>query len=134
MCCGNTIRGWDYVHSLHGVQVAHEFDRPHSAYMLFYERSEELEPIEKLQRAASRSSPAEPLSSGVQVRTSCCYAVFPLLERWPSSLNCLAVTPSNIAASFPWLSGCLSVLGHRNSLHMAYEGSLGEVLTSRRSC
>ncbi|EIE24996.1 hypothetical protein COCSUDRAFT_46553 [Coccomyxa subellipsoidea C-169] len=50
-----------------------EFDRPHSAYMLFYERSEELEPIEKLLQASVPSAPTPentpasgPLSKGLE--------------------------------------------------------------------
>jgi hypothetical protein len=52
-----------------------EFDRPHSTYMLFYERSEELEPIEKLLQASVPSAPTPsntpasgPLSKGLEVR------------------------------------------------------------------
>ncbi|BDA41234.1 probable ubiquitin carboxyl-terminal hydrolase FAF-X [Coccomyxa sp. Obi] len=55
------------------AQVAHEFDRPHSAYMLFYERSEELEPIEKLLQASVPAAPTPsdtpasgPLSKGLE--------------------------------------------------------------------
>ncbi len=51
-----------------------EFDRPHSAYMLFYERNEELEPIEKLLQASVPSVPTPentpasgPLSKGLEV-------------------------------------------------------------------
>jgi hypothetical protein len=53
------------------AQVTHEFDRPHSAYMLFYERSEELEPITLMERATAvpaSTSIAEPVSSGIDVR------------------------------------------------------------------
>lgn len=54
--------------------MVHDFDRPHSAYMLFYERSEELEPIEKLLQASVPAAPthsnaptAGPLSKGLEV-------------------------------------------------------------------
>ena len=36
--------------------VVQEYDRPNSAYMLFYERSEALEPVERLRAAASAAA------------------------------------------------------------------------------
>ena len=38
------------------VFVVQEYDRPNSAYMLFYERSEALEPVERLRAAASAAA------------------------------------------------------------------------------
>ena len=40
-----------------------EFDRPHSAYMLFYERSEELEPIKRLAQASGVPSNTTPVAT-----------------------------------------------------------------------
>ena len=39
-----------------GKPGTQEFDRPNSAYMLFYERSDELEPVERLDEALARPS------------------------------------------------------------------------------
>ena len=36
--------------------MAQEYDRPNSAYMLFYERSEALEPVERLRAAAAAAA------------------------------------------------------------------------------